>query len=123
MNDVLRNLYKDTDGMLTYEYIANHVGECDDIMVELIDNMKRVDRTGQFVASTARFLAAIDKEHFSLYISMLIEAVIEKDRERKYLSSLLKGVWGEDYEERIEQLKLTDDNFRRIYKRVYTTGI
>ena len=123
MNELMKNLSKDTDGMLTYEYIVNNIGECDDVMVDLIANMKRVDCSGQFVASTARYLAAIDREHFSLYISMLIEAVIEKDRERKYISSLLKGIWGDDYMERADELRESDDNFRRIYKRLYPSGM
>ena len=123
MNELMKNLSKDTDGMLTYEYIVNHIGECDDIMVELIENMKQVDRTGQFVASTARYLAAINKEHFHIYISMLIEAVIEKDREHKYIPSLLTGVWGNDYMDRVEELRESDDNFRRIFKRVFASGI
>lgn len=123
MNEVIKNLSKDTDGMLTYEYIANNVGECDEIMVDLIENMKRVDTSGQFVASTARFLAAIDINRFRPFIDMLIEVAIDKDRERRYLGSLLKGIWGEDFQDHVEELREKDDNFRRIYKRIFPTGI
>lgn len=123
MNDILKNLSKDEDGMLTYEYIANNVSDCSEIMPELIENMRRVDSTGQFVASTARFLAAIDKDHFSSAIDSLIEAAIEKDREHRYLGSLLKGIWGADYENKADILRETDDNFRRIYKRIYPTSV
>lgn len=123
MNEVIKKLSKDTDGMLTYEYIANNVGECDEIMVDLIENMKRVDTSGQFVASTARFLAAIDINCFRSFIDMLIEATIDKDRERRYLGSLLKGIWGEDFQDHVEELREKDDNFRRIYKRIFPTGI
>ena len=49
--DLKKQLSQDPDGLLTYEYIANHIGQCDDIMPELVDNMILVDKTGQFVAS------------------------------------------------------------------------
>jgi len=123
MDEILKNLSKDSDGMMTYEYIANNVSTCSDILPELIENMKRVDHSGQFVASTARFLAAIDKEHFSTAIAALIESAIEKDRELRYLGSLLKGIWGADYETRANELRESDDNFRRIYKRIYSTSV
>lgn len=123
MDQILKNLSKDSDGMLTYEYIANNVSTCSEILPELVENMRRVDTTGQFVASTARFLAAIDKEHFSSAINRLIESAIEKDRELRYLGSLLKGIWGADYESRADELRETDDNFRRIYKRIYSSSI
>lgn len=123
MDETIKYLCKDSDGMLTYEYIANHIGDCDNIMEDLIENMKRADSTGQFVASTARFLAAVDASRFRKYIDMLIEATIDKDRERRYLGSLLKGIWGEDFQERANELRETDDNFRRIYKRIYPTGM
>ncbi len=37
--DLKKRLSLDPDGLLTYEYIANHIGECDNIMGELVDNM------------------------------------------------------------------------------------
>lgn len=123
MDQILKNISKDSDGMLTYEYIVNNVGTCSEILPELVDNMRRVDTTGQFVASTARFLAAIDKEYFSSAINTLIEAAIEKDRELRYLGSLLKGIWGADYESRANELRESDDNFRRIYKRIYSSSV
>ena len=47
MNDDLKKiLNSDTDGLLTYEYIANHVGSCDEDMPVLADNIIRVDVTG-----------------------------------------------------------------------------
>ena len=60
--DLKKELERDSDGLLTYEYIANHIGLCDDIMDELIDNMILVDGNGQFVVSAARYLNAIDRE-------------------------------------------------------------
>lgn len=119
MSDILKNLSGDKDGMATYDYIVNHVDTCLDSMPELIDNLKRVDASGQFLSSTARFLSAVDSEKFSKYIPLLVEGAIEKDRERRYIGSLLQAIWGRDYMERAEELKASDDNFRRIFKRIY----
>ncbi|MFA4053386.1 MULTISPECIES: hypothetical protein [Duncaniella] len=112
---------QDQDGLLTYEYIANHIGHCDEIMDELVDNMILVDSTGQFVVSAARYLYAIDGKHYSDVISRLIATAIEKDRERRYLPDLITSIWGADYQSRAEELNATDDNFRRIYKRITPT--
>lgn len=120
--ELKKKLSKDADGLLTYEYIANHIGDCDDIMPELVENMIAVDTTGQFVASAARYLSAIGSGHYSDSISALISAAIDKDREHRYLPGLMSGIWGSDYENRAEELKLTDNNFRRIYKRLNPTS-
>lgn len=120
--DVLKKLKKDEDGLATYEYIANNIGSCDCDMPELVDNIIKVDRNGQFIVSTARYLAAIDKEKYSDSISKLLDASIEKDRDRKYMPSLLASIWGEDCVEKAEELSASDNNFRRIYKRVYPKG-
>lgn len=124
MDENLRKqLSKDPDGLLTYEYIANNIGTIDDIMLELAENIINVDMSGQFVVSAARYLNAIDKEKYAESIDCLIKAAIEKDRERKYLGDLVVSIWGADYKEYAEQLSETDDNFRRIYKRLYPIGI
>ncbi len=119
MIDILKKPELDSDGMATYEYLVNHVDDCLDHMPVLIDNLKRVDSTGQFCASTARFLAAVDRERFQGWLAPLIEATIDKDRERRYIWSLLEAIWGADYQDHVEQLQESDSNFRRIYKRVY----
>ena len=116
-------LSKDSDGLLTYEYIANHINEIDDDMDFLVENMIQVDTTGQFLVSAARYLFLIDGEKYREPITRLIAAAIEKDRERRYTGDLLPAIWGEDYANRAEELKLTDNNFRRIYKRMFPTGI
>ena len=116
-------LAKDTNGLLTYEYIANHINSIDDMMPDLVENMIRVDKTGQFVVSTARYLHAIDPNKFSQSIDTLIKAAIEKDRNRAYLADLEASIWGKDYQERAAELNATDDNFRRIYKRLYPVGM
>lgn len=119
MNQILKQLENDPDGMMTYEYIANNFEICDELMPELVANLLKVDHTGQFLASSARYLAAVDREKFSPWIAPLIEGAIEKDRERRYIGSLLEAIWGADYRERAEELRAVDDNFRRIYKRIY----
>ena len=78
-----------------------------------------VDLNGQFVVSTARYLCAIDSERYADSIDVLVKAAIEKDREHKYLGDLIAGIYGADYKERAAELSATDDNFRRIYKRLY----
>lgn len=123
MAEMLTQLLEDTDGMGTYEYIVNNVGSCLDEMPRLIDNLRRCDVTGQFFASTARFLAAVDRETFEPYMTPLIEGAIDKDREHRYIGALLDALWGADYMEHAEELCRKDDNFRRIYKRMYPAGI
>lgn len=115
----LKKLANDSDGLATYEYIVNNVYDCMGDMDFLTENLKRTDASGQFLASTARYLAAIDREAFADYIPQLIESAIYKDRERKYIGSLLEAIWGADYQDRVEELNNSDDNFRRIYKRIY----
>lgn len=118
-----KRLSKDPDGLLTYEYIANHIGTCIDDMNFLIENMTMVDRSGQFMASAARYLSAIDKELYKEYIAQLIALTIEKDREHRYLPDLLQGIWGPDYADHVEELTQSDDNFRRIHKRLFPTKL
>ena len=120
----LNKLKQDENGLLTYEYIANNINNgVEDVMDELIDNMIAVDKTGQFVVSTARYLNAIDKDKFATHIDRLIKAAIVADRERSYLPDLAASIWGNDYKEKAAQLSAADDNFRRIYKRLYPIGI
>ena len=116
--DLKKELSHDADGLLTYEYIANHIGQCDDIMDELIDNMNLVDGNGQFVVSAARYLQAIDHARYAAAIDRLVALAIEKDREHRYLPALIEGLYGADYRSRAAELSATDDNFRRIYKRI-----
>lgn len=117
-----KRLEKDSNGLLTYEYIANNIDSCFEDMDWLVANMIAVDLSGQFVASAARYLYAIDADGYKEFISQLIAAVIEKDREHRYLPDLIQGIWGDDYAQHVEELS-TDDNFRRIYKRLYPNGM
>ena len=117
--DLKKKLSRDSNGLLTYEYIDNNIDNVDEIMPELVQNMINVDSTGQFVASTARYLHAIDAEKYADSIDTLVKAAIDKDRERCYLPDLIAALWGADYKEHAEELSASDDNFRRIYKRLY----
>ncbi|MBR1475994.1 MAG: hypothetical protein IJ613_10550, partial [Muribaculaceae bacterium] len=77
MDDNLKKkLSQDTTGLATYEYIANHMGSIDDIMGDLVDNIIEVDRTGQFIVSTARYLHAIDNVKYAGNIDTLIKAAM-----------------------------------------------
>ena len=118
--DIKSILADDPDGLLTYEYLANHIDTIEPVIDEVVEHMKSVDLTGQFVVSAARYLNAIDAEKFAPAISNLISAAIDKDRERRYLPDLLT-IWGPDYANRVDQLNMTDNNFRRIYKRIFPT--
>lgn len=119
MDEALKKqLAADPDGLLTYEYIANHIGNCDDIMPELVDNMITVDTTGQFLVSAARYLAAIDRKAYGTHIDRLVASAIDHDRERRFIGDLLPSLWGADYADHVTELAAADDNFRRIYKRV-----
>ena len=95
--DILKKLRKAEDGLSTYEYIANNIGNCDELMPALVENMINVDRNGQFVVSTARYLHAIDAEKYADSIDLLVKAAIDKDREHKYIPDLLSSLWGADY--------------------------
>lgn len=115
-------LASDPDGLKTYEYLANHIDTCADDMDLIVDNMERVDLTGQFLASAARYLHAIDPEAHAETVRKLVAATIDRDREHRYLADLLQGIYGPDYQERAQQLIAEDNNFRRIYKRLFPTS-
>lgn len=117
-----KRLTSDQDGLETYEYIANHIDTCSSDIEWLIDNMIAVDRNGQFLVSAARYLSAIDRDLFGPSINRLVAVAIDKDRERRYIGDLLESLYGPDYRDRVEELSTSDDNFRRIYKRLFPAG-
>ena len=125
MDDSLKKqLGKDPDGLLTYEHIANNIDNLSpEELTSLADNMIAVDQCGQFCVSAARYLHALAPQTYSAQIDRLIAAAIDKDRDRAYIGRLLADIWGNDYAERIEQLNASDDNFRRIYNRIFHKGI
>ena len=121
--EIKKRLAADPDGLITYEFIANNIDSIDPVLPELVDNMISVDACGQFCVSAARYLNATDAEKHAPAVSRLIAAAIDKDRERAYIGQLLPDIWGADYAERVDELNSSDNNFRRIYKRIYPTGI
>lgn len=120
----IKKLRKDPDGLLTYEYLANNIGTCEVEDIEaLIDNMINVDLSGQFLASAARYLHAIDAEGYDPAVRRLVAGAIDRDREHKYLPDMMTALYGADYTERASVLCRTDDNFRRLYKRLCPSSI
>ncbi len=122
-NDI-QDLKRDCDGLLTYEYLANHIDSltAEDMDV-LVDNMITVDRSGQFLASAARYLHAINAQDYAAAISRLVAATIDKDREHRYLPDILNSLYGPDYCSRAAELSASDNNFRRIYKRLFPNSV
>lgn len=119
-NEDSKRLKTDPDGLLTYEYLANNIETCvGDELNAVIDNLKRVDTTGQFTASAARYLNAIDAEAYAAAVAALVETTIDKDREHRYLADLAASVYGADFADRAAELSAADNNFRRLYKRIY----
>lgn len=118
MKDI-KELLKDTNGLETYDYIVNNMPGCVEDMDFLTENLIDKDATGRFLASSVKFLVSLGDDAFRPWMYRLIEGTIMKDRERRYMGGLLEAVWGADYQERVEELNRTDDNFRRIYKRIY----
>ncbi|MDE6126039.1 MAG: hypothetical protein K2G30_03705 [Muribaculaceae bacterium] len=116
----IRRLDGDTDGLVAYEHIANHIQSIDDAdLARVIDKIEQVDLNGQFAVSAARYLFATDSVRFAEAVNRLITIGIEKDRDRAYIGSLLQSVYGADYADRAAELSASDDNFRRIYKRLF----
>ncbi len=119
-DDDKKRLSADPDGLLTYEYMANHIADLTPEDMEwLAGNMTEVDLSGQFVVSAARYLFATDPTQYRPIVDMLIAAGIDKDRERRYIGDILEAVYGKDYAVRADVLSQSDDNFRRIYKRLF----
>lgn len=116
----IKRLKNDPDGLLSYEYLANNIDFCsrEDLDI-VIDNIISINTLGQFTASAARYLNAIDPARFAPQISRLIQATIDTDREHRYLATLAAAIYGQDYRSRAEELSASDDNFRRLFKRIY----
>ncbi len=116
-------LENDTDGLKTYEFLANHLYELNDEQLsELVDNMARVDLSAQFLASGARYMNALDSERYAPHINRMVALTIDRDREHRYIGDLIEALYGPDYAERAEALAAGDNNFRRMYKRLFPNG-
>lgn len=121
---VKKQLEADSDGLLTYEYIANHIDTLSSESLEwLAGNILNVDRSGQFAASAARYLAAIDRSLYAPVIARLAGGVIDRDREHRYLAQLMEGIYGTDYRQLHGTLAAVDDVYRRLYKRLHPASV
>lgn len=116
----LKDKLQRADGLGCYECLANNIATLTPEQTAMIaDRMAAVDVSGQFMASATRYLHASDPERFAPAIKQLVEGVIDKDREHRYLGDILTALYGQNFEERAHELSATDNNFRRIYKRLY----
>lgn len=119
MDSVKENKKLDEEAMSIYEYIVDNYDKCEEEMPTIIEKLRLTDKSGQFFASSAIYLSAIDRDRYSCWIDMLIEIAIEKDREHRYIGALLTSIWGDNYSENLDRLMVEDNNFRRIYKRLH----
>jgi hypothetical protein len=119
----LNKLKADKDGLHIYEYLANNIEEGADDINTLIDMLSEVDLSGQYMASAARYLNAIDSEKFGEQVKRLVALTIDRDREHNFLGQLMTSLYGEDYADHAKELSATDNNFRRMYKRLYPTSV
>ncbi len=110
---------RDTDGLLIYEYIANNTGRDDSVLPALCEALCEIDRTGQFTASAARFLNAVDAVAYADEVRRLAESTIDRDRERRYIGDLMESLYGPVDALDIKAMSAADNNFRRMYKRLY----
>lgn len=120
----ISRLEKDPDGLITYEYLANHLENMSaEELDAVIDNMARVDLSAQYLASGARYLHALDGDFFATQVKRMVALTIDRDREHRYIADLMTAIYGTDYTARAVELATDDNNFRRMYKRLYPEGI
>jgi len=123
IKDFSEKLTADTDGLKTYEYLANNLDSLtDEDLAWLVDNMARVDLSGQFLASGARYLNALDAERYADSVRRMVALTIDRDREHRYIGDLIESIYGADYAQHVSELSRDDNNFRRMYKRLYPDG-
>lgn len=110
---------RDKDGLLIYECIANNAGQDDACLPELCKALAEVDHSGQFTASAARFLHAVDSTRYADLVRPLVSATIDLDRERKYIGDLFQCLYGPVEGLDVAAMSAADNNFRRMYKRLF----
>ncbi len=110
---------RDKDGLLIYECIANNAGQDDACLPELCKALAEVDLSGQFTASAARFLHAVDSTRYADLVRPLVSATIDLDRERKYIGDLFQCLYGPVEGLDVAAMSAADNNFRRMYKRLF----
>ena len=114
---------KSLDDLGVYDYLVNNLDNlAEEDVVKIVDRLASTDLNGQWLTSVARYLTATDRLRFKTDIDRLVTLVIERDREHRYLRDLIVAIYGDDYAEHIEEYN-SDDNFRRIYKRLHPAGV
>lgn len=122
IKEQLKQIETGKDVLKTYEFLANHLFELeDDDLRKIVDVLDDADRSGQYLASGARYLNAIDNERFKDHIRRMTSLTIDRDREHKYIGELISALYGAEYFNRVEELS-SDSNFRRMYKRLFPEG-
>lgn len=118
----LEKIKKAQDGLTVYEFLVNNLEDMDsDDMKLIVDVLDRADRTGQYLASGARYMNALDKDKYDEHIKRMTSLTIDRDREHNYISDLITALYGAEYYDRVKELA-GDDNFRRMYKRLFPEG-
>lgn len=107
------------NAMGVYEEIVNAESASPEELPALVDRLAICDESGQFLCSGARYLHALNSTGYAPYVDRMVDAAIDRDREHKYIAQLLPALWGEDFMQRADKLRISDNNFRRIFKRIY----
>ena len=105
--------------MRVYEAMVDAESTASDRLDSVVAELIACDETGQYLCSGARYLHALNGPKYEKLVNAMVEAAIDRDREHRYLSQLLPSLWGENFMENADQLRLSDNNFRRIFKRRY----
>lgn len=121
--DDLTKLQNNPDGLKAYEYLVNNLDTLTpDVLDQIVDIIITADPTGQYLTSSSRFLNAIDSQAYAPQVKRMVALVIDRDREHRYIPDLIEALYGPDYKENASQLATDDNNFRRMYKRLYPEG-
>lgn len=121
-NEEIKNCLKNADGLKTYEFIVNHLHELsNEQLTEVVNNLAQIDHTGQYLASGVRYMNGIDSFKYSHHIKHMTALTIDRDREHNFIGDLISNLYGADYYDRVTEFS-DDDNFRRMFKRLYPDG-
>lgn len=121
--DDLTKLQNNPDGLKAYEYLVNNLDTLTpDVLDQIVDIIITADPTGQYLTSSSRFLNAIDSQAYAPQVKRMVALVIDRDREHRYIPDLIEALYGPDYKENASRLATDDNNFRRMYKRLYPEG-
>lgn len=106
-----------------YEILVNQPSMPSEQLAGIIDTLILLDRDGKYCVSAVKYLIVNNIPQTDPLCIKLCDAAIDKDRERNYLPMLMESLFGSDYQNMAEEMLKQNDIFRRIYKRIYPTGI